>query len=151
MRDRVDPWLELKVADFRCAVPVERVREVVRSAALEEAARAPAGVCGTTLSQGRRVPVVDLGQRFHLAQEKPTQGRILVTRSADRWVGLKVDAVSGVVPVPQAAIQRLPREVLTPQSQYFAGAFLDRPDGDEWLILLDVDRLLAGSSERIGR
>ena len=163
MSDRPEPvhpngraplWLELEVEDFRCAVPVERVREVVRSAALEPVEDAPPGVCGTAISQGQRVPVIDLGERFGLDRGRSGGGRILVTRAAERWFGLRVDRVNGVISVSRSAIQRMPREVLTPQSQYFAGAVLDEgdeSDGDEWLILLDVDQLLVATPQRIGR
>ena len=139
---KAEGWLVLEVAEFRCAVPVRRVREVVRSTILEEAGTAPSGVCGTALSQGKRVPVMDLRSRFGLSPTETAGGRILVLRSSGRWVGLRVDAVTSMVELQRAEIQRLPGEVVTSHSSYFAGTV---PDGDAWLVLLDVDRLLAGS------
>jgi purine-binding chemotaxis protein CheW len=135
-------WLVLEVADFRCAVPVRRVREVVRSTILEEAGAVPAGVCGTAVSQGRRVPVVDLRSCFGLPSTDTLGRRILVVRSSGRWVGLRVDRVPRMIVLHRSEIQRLPAEVITSHSGYFAGTV---PEGDGWLVLLDVDRLLAGS------
>ena len=135
-------WLVLEVADFRCAVPVRRVREVVRSTILEDAGSAPARVCGTALSQGMRVPVVDLRSCFGLPSIDTLGKRILVVRSSGRWVGLRVDGIPRMVVLHRSEIQRLPEEVVTSHSGYFAGTV---PEGDGWLVLLDVDRLLAGS------
>ena len=138
----LEGWLVLEVAEFRCAVPVRRVREVVRSAILEEADTAPAGVCGTVLSQGHRVPVIDLRSCFALSSTETAGGHILVVQSSGRWIGLRVDTVTRTVDLHRSRIQRLPGEVVTSRSSYFVGTV---PEGNEWLILLDVDRLLAGS------
>jgi purine-binding chemotaxis protein CheW len=134
--------LIVQVAGGRFTVPVARVREVLPSSALESLADGPPDLCGTAVSQDRRVPVVDLRSRFALPIPSPEIGRIVVVRSRGHWIGLAVDAVVGMIEIARSSLQRLPREAVTPESRFFAAAFLD---GEEWLILLDVDRLLAGS------
>jgi purine-binding chemotaxis protein CheW len=89
------------------AVPVERVREIVRMRAITPVPRVPDSVCGVIALRGEIIEVVDLRRRLHLAcAETSRRTRIIVLHGEDgRMAGLLVDAVNEVLRLPEDAIQ----------------------------------------------
>jgi purine-binding chemotaxis protein CheW len=89
------------------AVPVERVREIVRMRAITPVPRVPESVCGVIALRGEIIEVVDLRRRLRLACAETTRRtRIIVLHGDDgRVAGLLVDAVNEVLRLPEEAIQ----------------------------------------------
>jgi purine-binding chemotaxis protein CheW len=55
---------------------------------------------------GRLVPVVDLRKRLGLQVTRPTsESRIVVVDIAEREIGLIVDSVTGVLPIPLSSVE----------------------------------------------
>lgn len=145
------PDPELHLVTFRLeresfAVPIERVREVVRVTEITRVPEAPPHIRGVTNLRGRVLPVVELRTRLGLTAAVTTpSSRILVVESQGRLLGLLVDGVSRVVKVPSSSVVPPPEEVLSERTDYIPGV---ARMGDLLLILLDLDRALLLSEER---
>jgi len=142
-RERDDTPLVLRellvftIADSAYAIPVERVREIVRMRALTPVPRVPAEVVGVIALRGEVVQVVDL--RIYLglpAQEVGRRTRIIVMHGDDdRVTGVLVDAVREV--------QRVPEDDVRPASSSEADAVSELfLSGEEFVSILDLDRVL---------
>lgn len=122
------------------AVPVERVREIVRMKALTRIPRVPAWVLGVVTLRGEVVEVIDLRRRLGLGASSPdrTHRIIVLHGDADRVTGMLVDSVSEVYRVPDDAV--LP-------AQGFDGNAVEEicRRGDGFVSILDVDRALGVS------
>ena len=140
-------WLRLSVADQVCAVPIERVREILQVGRLTTMPRTPAVVRGVMNLRGAVVPVVDLGQR--LAQRSVVIGRrscIVVVELApcDEYaastMGLLVDGVYEVADISPDAVSAVPPLGTPVPADYLRGILqIDRRP----VHLLEIDRVLA--------
>jgi len=119
------------------AIPVERVREIVRVREMTHVPRVPAWVRGVVTLRGEVVQVIDLRMRLGLtAGETNKRSRIIVLHGDDdRITGVLVDAV---------------REVLRVEEEAFSAA-MDGEVGavtelclrdEEFVSVIDVDRVL---------
>lgn len=91
--------LAIDVAGRPHAVPVARVQEVMRVAAITRVPHAPPYVRGLTTLRGRLVPVIDVG-----AAGQGAQARIVVVTIGARLIGLLVDRVGAVGAPPDDAV-----------------------------------------------
>ncbi len=120
------------------ALPVERVREIVRLRPITPVPRMPAAVRGVLSLRGEIVQIIDLRLRLGLpasAEESPRR-RIVVLHGEDgQMTGLLVDRVSEVL--------RLRDEDLRPPTGRDAGTVASlAPQGDRFVSVFDVDRVL---------
>lgn len=125
---------------FACdeyAVPVERVREIVRMPRITPMPRVPRAVLGLVALRGEMVQVVDLRVRLGLEPAAPTRkSRIVVLHGPDgEAAGLLVDAVREVLRVPEQALEPPPAGEVDAVE-----ALCTR--GDRFVSVLDVDRVL---------
>jgi purine-binding chemotaxis protein CheW len=130
-------FLLLRAAGDAYAVPVERVREIVRLRPITPIPRAPAAILGVVALRGEMIEVVDLRRRLGLADAEPARSqRIVVLHAADgEAAGLRVDAASDVLRVTDAA--------LGPAPAGEAGAVVALCAWQERFVsILDVDRVL---------
>jgi purine-binding chemotaxis protein CheW len=119
------------------ALPIERVREIVRMRPITPVPRVPAAIRGVISLRGEVVEVLDLRRRFGLPEREPTRSsRIIVLHGDDGAVtGLLVDSVRDVL--------RITEEHVRPASGGEAdsvSALLAR--GDQFVSLLDLERVL---------
>lgn len=89
------------------AIPVERVREIVRTRAMTPVPRVPDAVRGVIALRGEILEVIDLRLRLGLPVHEPDRrSRIVVLHGEDgRVAGLLVDAVTEVLRMPEASIR----------------------------------------------
>lgn len=122
-------------ADY--AVPVERVREIVRMRALTRIPRAPGWLLGVVALRGEVVEVIDLRRRLGLGASTPDRSnRIIVLHGDnDRVTGLLVDSVSEVYRVPEESIMPSQGLDVTAVSEVCAR-------GEGFVSILDVERAL---------
>lgn len=122
------------------AVPVERVREIVRMRELTRIPRAPGWLLGVVALRGEVVEVVDLRRRLGLGGSTPDRSnRIIVLHGdADRVTGLLVDSVSEVHRIAD-------EEVLPVQGLDVTSVSEVCPRGEEFVSILDVERVLGVS------
>ena len=122
------------------AVPVHRVREVIRVGEMTRVPQAPEHVRGVTNLRGRILPVVELRSRLGLPPAVVTpRSRIVVTEAHGRILGLLVDAVLQVTRIPADTVQPPPEDIMTPQAEWLAGV---ARQPDRLLILLELDQVL---------
>jgi len=125
-------WLD----DDPYALPVERVREIVRLRPITPVPRMPAAVCGVLSLRGEIVQVIDLRLRLGLppSSAKSPRRRIVVLHGEDgQMAGLLVDRVSEVM--------RLRDEELRPPTGRDSGAVVAlAPQGDRFVSVFDVER-----------
>jgi purine-binding chemotaxis protein CheW len=119
------------------ALPIERVREIVRMRPITPVPRVPPAVRGVISLRGEVVEVLDLGLRLGLPpRESGRTSRIVVLHGDDgSMTGLLVDSVRDVLRIPEDRI----RPSAGGENDAVA-ALLVR--GDEFVSLLDLDRVL---------
>lgn len=95
--------LAIEVGGGCHALPIERVREIVRPGAITRIPRTPAWIVGAIALRGEIVEVVDLGLRLRRAPTpRGPASRVVVIHAEDEGVaGLLVDSVSGVLRVSE--------------------------------------------------
>lgn len=129
--------LVFELAGDPYALPVERVREIVRLRAIAPMPRVPRPVRGVIGLRGEIIQVLDLRLRLGLAAAEPTRkSRIVVLHAEDgRVAGLLVDAVSEVLRLPEDALAPAP-----PGESEAVAALCQR--AGRFVSLLDAEKVL---------
>ena len=129
--------LVLQLGESPYAIPVERVREIVRMRAMTPVPRVPAEIRGVITLRGEIVQVVDLRMCLGLpTPEDDRRTRIIVLHGDDdRVTGILVDVVREVVRVPEDDV----RPATGGEGDAVAELFLS---GDEFVSIIDLDRAL---------
>ncbi|MBK7861745.1 MAG: purine-binding chemotaxis protein CheW [Archangiaceae bacterium] len=139
-------YLAFQLTDETYAVPIERVREIVKVPVLTEVPRAAPELLGVMNLRGEVLPVYDVRARLLLTQQVkpvggpedvPSRSRIVVVRSDDGDAGILADAVEGVARLLPSLTEAAPPGGT--QRPYLSG--LSRR-GERLYILLDVERVL---------
>jgi len=123
--------------DAPYAIPVERVREIVRMRSMTPVPRVPQEVRGVIALRGEIVQVVDLRMCLSLAVTEPTRRtRIIVLHGDDdRVAGVWVDAVREVMRVSEEDI----RSASGGDDASVSDLFLA---GEEFVSIMNLDRVL---------
>jgi purine-binding chemotaxis protein CheW len=122
-------------------LPVDEVREVLKSRALTIVPNSPPHVLGVTSIRGTVLPVIDLGRRLGLPPaEQDEKARIIIISPDDEDAGIVVDRVTGVVRISPDAIRPAP-ETVEQGAEFLKG--IARKD-DRLYILLNLNKA-AGS------
>jgi purine-binding chemotaxis protein CheW len=135
--DEMHQLLCFELAGAPYAVPVERVREIVRMRPVTPVPRTPAEVRGVISLRGEMIELIDLRLRLGLGSIQPSRRtRIIVVKTKDdEVVGLLVDAVREVLRISDAAIQ--------PAMGSDTGAVNDLCKfRDEFVSMIELDRVL---------
>lgn len=123
------------------ALPVERVREIVRMRPVTPVPGVPADVLGVISLRGEIVQVVDLKLRLGLPAAEPgPRARIVVVHADDgRTGGLLVDAVREVLTVDEESLQ--------PTAGETRGIAALCTSGDRFVSVVDLERVLSFDAE----
>ena len=135
--DEIHQLLSFEIAGAPYAVPVERVREIVRMRPVTPVPRTPEEVRGVISLRGEMIELIDLGRRLGLGSiESSRQARIIVVKTRDdEVVGLLVDAVKEVMRVSNDALQ--------PATGSDTGVVNDLCKfRDEFVSMIELDRVL---------
>jgi purine-binding chemotaxis protein CheW len=134
--------LTFEVDSTPYAVPVERVREIVRIRPITPVPHVPVEVRGVISLRGEVVEVVDFRRRLNLEPAEPVRStRIIVVHSEDGKVaGILVDAVREVSRVSEDAI----RPVSSAETEAVESLCVR---GKEFISLIDLDRILQINAE----
>lgn len=129
--------LAFELAGSPYAIPVERVREIVRVREVTRVPLVPEWVRGVVTLRGEVVQVIDLRMRLGLPVGPPDRrSRIIVLHGDDdRVTGVLVDSVREVL--------RVDEEAFSPSGEGEVGAVTELclQDG-EFVSIIDVDRVL---------
>lgn len=130
-------FLVFTLEDDRYAIPVERVREIVRLRPVTAVPRVPREIRGVISLRGEIVQVLDLRSRLGLPPVPAARAtRIVVLHGDDGEVtGLLVDAVTEVLRITEEDIQPPPGG-----ESPFVSALCERAGG--FVSLMNVDRVL---------
>jgi purine-binding chemotaxis protein CheW len=130
-------FVAFRLAGDPYAVPIERVREIVRMRSITSVPRVPPEVRGVISLRGEIVQVVDLRRRLAMPPSETTRAsRIIVIHGEDGDVaGVLVDEVTEVLRVDEDAVQSPP----SGESEYVS-ALCER--GGEFVSVMSLDRVL---------
>jgi purine-binding chemotaxis protein CheW len=135
--DDIRRFLSFELAGAPYAVPVERVREIVRMGPVTPIPRTSEDVRGVISLRGEMIELIDLGRRLGLGSIEPSRrARIIVIKTGDgEVVGLLVDTVREVL--------RVSAEEIQPATGSATGAVNDLCKfQDEFVSMIELDRLL---------
>lgn len=125
-------------------IDILRVQEIIRIQQLTRVPNSPECMEGVMNLRGKIIPVIALRKRFGLEEVPPDkQNRIVVVEIQGTVLGFVVDAVSEVLRIPADTVEPPPR-LGRVEREYVAGV---GKLGDRLLILLDADRLMAGTEQ----
>jgi purine-binding chemotaxis protein CheW len=139
-------YLALSLTDETYAIPIERVREIVKVPHLTEVPRAPKELLGVMNLRGEVLPVYDVRARLLLTsavqhitgpEEVSARSRVVLVRSEQGDAGLLCDGVDGVVRLLPSLTEPPPPGGT--EKPFLAG--LSRK-GERLYILLDVEKVL---------
>ena len=124
------------------AIPIERIREIVRLRPITPVPRAPDDINGVIALRGEIIQVIDLRVRLSLPAAPPTKSsRILIVLGEEgRVAGILVDAVTEVMRVPEEAL----RPATGGETETVESLCLS---GDTLVSLMDLDRVLRSGDE----
>lgn len=125
------------------AVEINRVKEILRHRKVTPLPRTPSFIEGVIDLRGSLIPVLDLRKRFEVAAPVfNDQTRIIVIRYKKKKIGLVVDSVSRVLPIPLRDIKAPPAIARAHGSEYMLAVAKHH---DELYIVLDLDRILSSA------
>jgi purine-binding chemotaxis protein CheW len=87
---------------------ITTVREIIRYVEPSATATARGAIRGMIVLRGRTLPIADLSSRLGQELEVGTRTRILVLEVTGGALGLIVDGVDGILPIPADRIESLP-------------------------------------------
>jgi purine-binding chemotaxis protein CheW len=128
-------------------IDILQVQEIIRRMELSRMPKAPEYVEGVINLRGSVIPVMDLRKRFGIPlPEENEQERIIVIKTADKPVGMIVDAVTEVLRLPRETIDPAPTVDSTIDTRFVSGVAKVR---DKLLFLLDLKQLLLLSEKNL--
>jgi purine-binding chemotaxis protein CheW len=121
------------------------VEKVIRAVQVTPLPKAPEIVSGAINLQGRIIPVVNVRRRFRLTEREVNLGdRFIIARTPKRTLAFVVDAVTGVLELPQDVL--IAKERVIPGLEYISGvAKLE----DGMILINDLDSFLSLEEEVI--
>lgn len=126
-------------------LPIARVREILRVAAITAIPHAPPHFRGIVNLRGRIVPILDLRARLGLPEAELTnRSRVIVVESGRRLLGLLVDGASHVLRLPCGALESAPQEAEGALAFVCAVATV----AQRLILVLDLDQALRREFER---
>jgi purine-binding chemotaxis protein CheW len=149
-----DQYLTFQLAGEEYGVEILRVQEIRGWERVTRIPNSPVYVQGVVNLRGSIVPIFDLRLRFNLpvgAYSKDTVVIVLMIKRASggmRSIGVVVDGVSDVINATTTDIASTPEFGGRISTEWISGL---ASDGDQMIMLLDVDKMFAEQDESLGR
>ena len=137
---REGEYLTFNLGDEHYGVDVLSVQEIIGMPHLSRLPRAPHYVLGVMNLRGNVVPVLDIRRKLGLEVAEDDDPVVVVLHVGEKIMGAVVDGVEDVLELKDEDIQDAPDFSGTVHKDYLRGL---TKQGDELLILLELDRLLA--------
>ena len=139
--------LTFQLAGEEFAFGILRVKEILEYDTITRVPNVPPPVRGVINLRGSVVPVMDLGLLFGSAPTPITKRTCIVIVETKREgqqlvMGILAESVSQVVDLPDTAIEPPPAFGTGVHAEFLAG--LGKLDDRKFVLILDIDRLLAG-------
>lgn len=133
-------FVAIRVGDEDFAVPVTRVRDVLRRDHVTPVPLAPMAVAGLINLRGRIVTAIDLRIRLGIAPRAGAgEETYVVVESDAEYYALIVDGVGDVLPIDE---RRLKTGPVSLDRRWREVATAVYPTGAALIVLLDIERLL---------
>lgn len=101
--------LSFKITEQEYSVDIMSVREIRGWTRATSLPHSPHYVRGVINLRGAVLPVIDLALRLGIASGEPNERSVIIVVDLDaKTVGLRVDAVSDILAVPESALQPPP-------------------------------------------
>ncbi len=138
-------YLTFGIGDDAYAVPIPRVREVLRYPRVTKVPETPPWIRGVMNLRGSVVPVVDLGAKFGLGPSQVTRTTCVVVLEVDLAgqavvMGIMTDRVNKVVALGSSEVEPPPAFGTRVRPEYLLAI---ARIGDGLACILDVDRVLS--------
>ena len=134
-----DQLVVFEVGNEAFGIDISSVQEIIRFQQITDVPRAPMHVKGVINLRGEVIPIIDLRDKFGLAQTEETKSsRIVVVDVLGSTVGMIVDAVSEVLRIGTDQIES-PSSIIESYEKYLRG--IGRLD-ERLILLLDLERLI---------
>ena len=139
--ERSQQFMTFTLGEEEFGIDIMMVREIKGWTETTAIPNSPSYVMGVINLRGVVVPIFDLRVRFgRAATEASAMHAIIIVSTDAKTVGLLVDRVSDIVPVPKDAIRAVP-EVASPVEDNFLEGLV--ASGDRMITLISLPRLLA--------
>jgi len=140
---QVDPLLQMvsfHLGEEIFIIDILQIQEIIRMMELSRMPKAPEHIEGVINLRGSVIPVMDLRKRFGIPlPEENGQERIIVIKTADKPMGMIVDAVTEVLRLPPETIDPAPAVDSAVDAQFISGVAKVK---DKLLFLLDLKQLI---------
>lgn len=134
-----DQLVVFEVGNEAFGIDISSVQEIIRLQQITDVPKAPMHVKGVINLRGKVIPIIDLRDKFSLAQTEETKSsRIVVVDVLGSTVGMIVDAVSEVLRIGTNQIEP-PSSIIESYEKYLKG--IGRLD-ERLILLLDLERLI---------
>jgi purine-binding chemotaxis protein CheW len=129
----------------RYAIDIYLIKEIIRPLKITSLPGAPSFIEGVVNLRGDVIPVIDMRKRFEMPPRESGEGRMIIVKVENQWVGILVDTVTEVIRIPRKDIKPPPKVVGGVGAKYLQGVCKHK---DELVILLNLDQILT-SEEKI--
>ncbi len=143
-------YLTFVLRDEGFAIEIGKVREVLDVTTLTRIPRMPDYLSGVINLRGSVVPVMDLGQKLGMGPISHTKNTCIMiveleVEGAMVEMGVLTDSVQMVLDLQAEEIEAVPRMGTNLNTEFIKG--MGRQGEDKFLIILDIDRVLASEGE----
>ena len=141
-------YLTFALADEECALPVLKVREIIKMMEITQVPKVPPHVKGVINLRGKVIPILDLRLKFGFPPQDATERTCIIVVDAALnggrgSLGFVVDGVSEVMNITAEEIEPTPDFGEQVNTAYMQGV---AKRGAHVKMLLDLDRVLSSSS-----
>ncbi|MBF0274809.1 MAG: chemotaxis protein CheW [Nitrospinae bacterium] len=129
-------------------IDIIQVQEIIRIQDITPVPRSAPFIVGVLNLRGKVIPIIDLRKRFSLPKVEITNHtRIIITQIDVGTIGFVVDQVSEVIRIPKTSVEVSVSSTSEINSEYIKGVGHIGEDGDELLIILDLNKVLTCNKE----
>ncbi len=133
-------FIAFRLGKTEFAVPIEQVWRIVPLTDITRVPRVSSFIEGIMNLRGEIIPVIDLRKRLGLGgSERTDESRIMVVQTEGHRVGMIVDTITGIVRLPEDAIEPPPDMIADISGVFLTGM---TAYNDKLSIILDLSRVL---------
>lgn len=147
-------YLTFTLRDEGFAIEIAKVREVLDVTTMTKIPRMPKYLSGVINLRGNVVPVMDLGLKLGMGTIKYTKNTCIMIVELEVEgnmveMGVLTDSVQMVLDLQAEDIEAVPRMGTNLNTEFIKG--MGRQSEDRFLIILDIDMVLASEGEAVLR
>ena len=147
-------YLTFTLRDEGFAREISKVREVLDVTTMTKIPRMPEYLSGVINLRGNVVPVMDLGLRLGMGSIEQTQNTCIMIVELELEAGMMemgvlTDTVQMVLDLQAEDIESVPQMGTDLNTDFIKG--MGRHGDDKFLIILDIDKVLASEGEAVTR